>query len=249
MNIKIDVREKDLIKLMGPLQTDLGLKANIEILTLPLGDVIIESDKEDLLIIERKKLTDLAGSIKDGRYEEQAYRLANNEFPNHHVMYIMEGNMDQYREKYTRIPKKSLYSAMFCLNYYEGFSLMRTNNTVETAEFILRMVDKLRRDKKKYGRYHKNFVQEKKDYVDVVKKVKKANITPKNIGEIMLSQIPGISTQSAKAIMMNYKTVKGLLDAVSLDNSCLDGVTYETSKGKKRHISRTAIKNLIEYLW
>ena len=41
MNIKIDVREKDIIKLIKPLQTDLGLDFNIEILNLPLGLIIL----------------------------------------------------------------------------------------------------------------------------------------------------------------------------------------------------------------
>ena len=48
MNIKIDVREKDIIKLIKPLQIDLGLKFNIEILTLPLGDIIIEHESKFL---------------------------------------------------------------------------------------------------------------------------------------------------------------------------------------------------------
>ena len=94
MNIKIDVREKDIIKLIKPLQTDLGLKFNIEILNLPLGDVIIESDKDELLIIERKKLTDLAASIKDGRYTEQSYRLSGCEQPNHHIVFLVEGERE-----------------------------------------------------------------------------------------------------------------------------------------------------------
>lgn len=42
-----------------------------------------------------------------------------------------------------------------------------------------------------------------KDYVGVVKKVKKDNITSDNIGEIMLCQIPGISSVTALAVMEN----------------------------------------------
>ena len=50
-----------------------------------------------------------------------------------------------------------------------------------------------------------------KDYVGVVKKIKKDNITPDNIGEIMLCQIPGISASSAIAIMQKFKTLTNLL--------------------------------------
>ena len=61
MNIKIDVREKDIIKLIKPLQIDLGLKFNIEILTLPLGDIIIEHEKD-----KNSRLNRLNEYIKNG---------------------------------------------------------------------------------------------------------------------------------------------------------------------------------------
>ena len=147
MNIKIDMREKDLYRVMIPLCNDLGLKLKIKIELLPLGDIILSSDEKELLIIERKTLKDLAASIKDGRYEEQSFRLNNNEISNHNIIYLIEGDLNCYNGRYTRIPKKTLYSAMFCLNYYKGFSLVRTLNIEETAEYILRMADKLSREK------------------------------------------------------------------------------------------------------
>ena len=56
--------------------------------TLLLGDVIITNDKdEEVLIIERKTLRDLAASIKDGRYLEQSFRLNNCNCHNHHIIY------------------------------------------------------------------------------------------------------------------------------------------------------------------
>jgi ERCC4-type nuclease len=43
---------------------------------LPLGDIIIQTDEgKNVLLIERKTYSDLLASIKDGRYEEQSYRL------------------------------------------------------------------------------------------------------------------------------------------------------------------------------
>ena len=133
MNSKIDSREKDIIKMIAPLQHDLGLSIPTTIETLPLGDFILSNEQEELLIIERKKLTDLAASIKDGRYTEQSYRLDGSEFPNHNVVYLIEGNIKYYKEKYTRVPKKTLYSAMFCLQYFKGFTVIRTEDAVETA--------------------------------------------------------------------------------------------------------------------
>ena len=39
---------------------------------------------------------------------------------------------------------------------------------------------------------------------EVVKKVKKENITPENIGEIILSQIPGVSSHTSQIIMNKF---------------------------------------------
>ena len=45
--------------------------------------------------------------------------------------------------------------------------------------------------------------------MDVIKK-EKENITPENIGEIILSQIPGVSSHTSKVIMNKYGSLYGL---------------------------------------
>ena len=86
----------------------------------------------------------------------------------------------------------------------------------ETALMICNMANKLNKEKDKQPFYSNTLsVSSKtvdsnvesadtvevnisdKDYCSVVKKVKKDNITTENIGEIMLCQIPGISSASA----------------------------------------------------
>ena len=67
MKITLDMREKDLLKKIVPLCNNLNLKMSIQSTILDLGDVIISDDEgEELLIIERKTIKDLAASIKDG---------------------------------------------------------------------------------------------------------------------------------------------------------------------------------------
>jgi hypothetical protein len=88
-----------------------------------------------------------------------------------------------------------------------------------------------------------------KDYVSVVKKVKKENITCDNIGEIMLCQIPGISSVSALAIMDKYKSLPNLLNAIQQDNDCLKDISYTNSKGQTRKISKTCSVNIVKYLY
>ena len=44
---------------------------------LALGDIIILNDKEEKIIIERKSISDLAASIKDGRANKQNQQMEN----------------------------------------------------------------------------------------------------------------------------------------------------------------------------
>jgi hypothetical protein len=87
-----------------------------------------------------------------------------------------------------------------------------------------------------------------KEYVGVVKKVKKDNITPDNIGPIMLSQIPGISSVTANAIFEKYKTISDLIKEVELNNNCLKDLSTINNKGQSRKISKASIANIVKFL-
>jgi ERCC4-type nuclease len=110
---------------------------------LAIGDIIFEDDKGEVVIIfERKTLYDLAASIRDGRYNEQSFRLDKENIHNHNIVYIIEGDIERYIEKKGRVSKKTLVSCMFSLLYYKGFSVFRTNSICETADIIVFFADK-----------------------------------------------------------------------------------------------------------
>jgi crossover junction endonuclease MUS81 len=248
MKIVVDDREHSLIKLLKALNNDYEYNIPIVVEKMDLGDIAIHFDDEEIILMERKKLSDLASSIRDGRYKEQSYRLNGNSLHNHNIMYIIEGNICRYNGKFSKVKPETLYVSMFCLQYFKGFSVFRTMDVTETAEYILRITNKLRREKEKYGFYHSKFVEKPKSYTNVVKKVKKDNITPDNIGAILLSQIPGVSSKTAEIIINKYQTILNLLQCLEKNNNCLNDLTYKTSKGQDRRISQTAIKNIIQYL-
>ena len=87
------------------------------------------------------------------------------------------------------------------------------------------------------------------DYCGVlkVKKEKNANVTPENIGVIILSTIPGISSKTAIAIMNEFKTIGQLIKSFELNAHCLNHVCIETN-GKSRKITSTCIENIRKYL-
>ena len=93
MKIIIDKRENDLFN-----KTKVHLEkynfGDIVIYNevLQLGDVVIKTDNDEImLIVERKTLSDLLSSIKDGRYAEQSLRLSNTNCSNHQIIYLVEG--------------------------------------------------------------------------------------------------------------------------------------------------------------
>ena len=253
MEIIVDYREKQLITLLENLKTKWKFnKLEIKKENLPIGDIIIKDKSgEEKLIIERKSISDLAASIKDGRYAEQSFRLNNNKLHNHNIIYLIEGDIrfwDNKGGRYTKIKAKTLYVTLFSLQYYKGFSVMRTQTISETAEYILRLTDKMMRDKKQsHYDISYNKTTDIKDYCDVVNKVKKKNIKPENIGEIILSQIPGISSITSRAILNEYGSLYNLLISLKKDNKCLNKMTIKLGE-KERKISNTSIRNIYNYL-
>lgn len=86
-------------------------------------------------------------------------------------------------------------------------------------------------------------------YCSFVKKTKSANITPENIGEILLCQIPGISSASATEIMSHFGgSFYNLITELKTNPEKLDTIYLESAGGKKRKLGSNIIKNIRDYL-
>lgn len=243
MNLTIDCREKQLLE-----SCELLVKSNdkystikIESSNLPIGDVIMNN----IIIFERKTISDLLASIKDGRYAEQSYRLNGSEYVNHHIVYLIEGTADNSQ-------KQLVYSSLCSILFFKGFSIIQTANITDSALFICNAVYKLTNDmnigKSLYYFRSPDNSSEISNYSSVVKKVKKDNISRDNIGEIMLSQIPGVSSQTASVIMNKYKTINELIKSLDQDANCLNDLTVADSSGKSRKLRKDAIGKIVDYL-
>jgi len=271
MKIIIDERETALYEKCYSIVQGNSTSIQLSKQVLNLGDILIKTDEDkDVLLIERKSLSDLLSSIKDGRYEEQSYRLLHSSgYPSHSIIYMIEGMFSQLR---TLIEKKTVLSAITSLNFFKGFSVLRTCSIQETAENIVWMAEKIDRDfsKGKTPYYlHtpiENIVVNNNEndgenmvlsnpgsqntpnnYCTVVKKVKKDNITPENIGEIILCQIPGISSITAIAIMKHFNSFLHLITELQNNPSCLENITIENN-GKMRKINKSSIQNIQSFL-
>jgi len=90
-----------------------------------------------------------------------------------------------------------------------------------------------------------------KAYCSVVKRVKSANVTPQNIGEIVLCQIPTVGPETAIAIMQKFnQSLPQLIHALETQGkTCLEGITIlDTNKGTTRKISKACIENIHRFL-
>ena len=254
MILFIDNREPaQIIKYINALNDMAKIKLEIQVKTLDIGDYILFDEEKDknLVIIERKSLQDLESSIKDGRYNEQSFRLNESSTPNHNIIYLIEGNIINYRNHNF---KSTLYSSLFSLNYYKGFSVFNSVNQIETGEIIYNFANKMMREKNKSAFYLDSWVdksildenqnQNNKDYLETLKVAKKSNVTCENIMELMLMQIPGIKTQTSTAISKEFKTISNLLDCLKNNENCLDNIKMSSG----RSISKTTRESIKKFL-
>jgi ERCC4-type nuclease len=310
--LTIDIRERELIKLVKRIIETTPKFNNIQLLvkSMPLGDISFgKSDTslenlKEYILIERKSVSDLTSSIKDGRYAEQSFRLSGTSYPNHNIIYLIEGSIlsspkksyshSKYNKTKTPSDKSGVcvfkaltsnntekdtppkpqavdpeilltsnqttaYSAIFALNYSKGFSVLRTDSLRETAIFICNSFEKWYRTvekdssiliggtQKEIDKTHSDTTEQ--SYIDVVKRVKKDNITPDNIGELLLCQFPGVSTASSIAIMQKFLTFTNLIHEIERNPETVFDDIYITSiNGRKQKLSKTIKSTIISYL-
>jgi ERCC4-type nuclease len=249
--------------------------AKIKITTeqLLIGDVLLRTDdQKEIILFERKSLQDLLASIKDGRYKEQSHRLTHTSGLNpHHIVYIIEGVLSTLRPQ----DKKIVLSAIASLSYFKGFSVFRTATVFETAEQILAMATKIQKEfeggstipvyhsataipssqepglETQEGNVERTVAlsEEHVPYSSFVKKAKKDNITPENIGGILLCQIPGISSTIAAEVLRNFDgSFCRLIDEIRTHPEKLDTIYLESAGGKKRKLSSSVIAAIKTYL-
>jgi ERCC4-type nuclease len=281
MQIIIDAREHALIDKLRLIAPEIYEKILVEQLLLgdALIRTSEMEDRREILLFERKSLADLLASIKDGRYEEQSHRIIHTSgLHPHNVIYVIEGAFSSLRNP---ADKKIILSAMTSLSYFKGFSVFRTSTVLETAELILAMSSKLEKERAKgrdfplYASPKQNVVTasaaavetknqedefnersadkptELESYSSFVKKAKRDNITPENIGEILLCQIPGISSHIAKSVLSNFDgSFLKLIEDIKTQPEKLNAILVETTKGdgKRRKLSGPVIKSILLFL-
>lgn len=272
--IIIDTREAKLIELIKSFPE---FKHPYEIKNLQIGDIIISppNNPNKTLIIERKCITDLIASIKDGRYKEQKLRLTAEIAKSNEtiICYLIEGStLTDFRYPADKV---MFNGAIISSIFRDKIPLIRTANLKETLDIVLRLYDRMIKDIRDF--FPINVINSSGNdinnnpeieieiqqlpqnssgtYLESIKKCKKDNLNPKIWNQIALASIPGVSTNIAQKITDIFPTIKLLLEEY---NKCdndearikLISEIILTDNGKvKRRIGNVVSNRIFEYLY
>lgn len=221
---------------------------NVEIRTLPLGDFVWiareKSRSEDLLrfhsctqqsassdirrelvldvIVERKRIDDLASSIRDHRWDEQKHRLRNCGLrkPTYLIEYIGKGSR---KNEYGGLKPETLDQAIANCEI-DGFDVKRTESFDETIRylaFLTRWIERYYSDKSIISCASKEDLS-KTCAMDLhyitfnefaVNASKVHSFTVKEMFVKQLVQIKGLSMAKVNAIVDRYPTMISFLKA------------------------------------
>ena len=161
LELEVDYREKKLIDLLNLANNSRLDKIKITTPNLKVGDIIlkyhhISKTKEEThykMIIERKSVSDLMSSIKDGRYKEQKMRIKScqtQDLKNGikcQFFYLIEGNVNtvKFRKKQN---SKGIYGSWISMLFRDDIKMIRTWDLEETSVFIMRLVDRVLKNAK-----------------------------------------------------------------------------------------------------
>lgn len=206
MDVFIDTRENILNNVL-----------DIKTKQLLLGDINILYNDQVKIVIERKTLTDLAQSIKDGRYKEQKLRtLEFQKTTNCKIVYLFEDfvNFDTEFNKIFGLEMSTIKNAFINSMFRDKYFIVCTRNVDESAAFIKLLVSQIKKNPTIY--FNDNNIS--KDEYDkcVINSRKKNNITKDNCLLMQISCIPGYSSKHAKSIQthFNVRNMRELIDAI-----------------------------------
>ena len=318
--ITIDNREHKLIELI---KNTSFFTIPYEIKKLDIGDIIISSSKhpDKSLIIERKCMTDMISSIKDGRYKEQKIRLqSEGSNSNTIICYLLEGLVSDLRKPND---KTLLYGSIISSIFRDTIPIIRTTSLQETLDILIRLYERMNKNINDFFTLKNNNLQQDIEindtperiiintsnsivntsdsnsfildtpiilndtlnnknnnnetnktinnetnktinnententnlYLHSIKKCKKDNMTPKLWNQLILTNIPGVSTSIAIKINEVYPTLTSLLNAYTnceTDNDrikLLSTILLTHTEKQKRHIGKVISKRIYEYLY
>lgn len=242
-NLIVDSREGDIINKFK------SMNITFTIAQLDLGDIIINplNKHNKSVLIERKTITDLIASIKDGRYKEQKARLS---VLDNKYFFIIEGNgYNSLREQ----DKKMFHGALISTQFRDKIDIVRTFDIDETVVFIIRLMERMEKVIKTGDgdELFNSHISPESKYIDVIKTKKKENITYEICQCMALSTVPSVNKITASAIIKYYGSFAGLIEAYTYEETKKDKelMISKIMLASGRHIGESISKKIYYYLF
>jgi len=210
-NIKIDDRECNEV-LLGILKKEKN--TTIHICRLPVGDYQVD----ECLLVERKTITDLSVSIKDGRLFQQAGKLSSVPIQS---MIILEGTSDMIKS--FGLTREAIQGALVSLSLLYKIPLLRSKTPEETARLILYAARQIQ----SYG--SKQIYPRPFPYARGLKDKYKRQIH-------VLQGLPGVGPARARLLLDKFGTLKAIFNAPVKELEEIPGIGRNTARQINRII-------------
>lgn len=263
MNLVIDHREPDEFKIaVSGALASLGLPA-CGFDNLPCADAAIRdaTDGSTRALFERKTWTDLAASVKDGRWAEQRQLLvaAGTCRGTRAVVVIVERDAGRRRgsifdldasstSMINGMPLSTLTSCALNAMLRDGLGVLTTDGVAETANAVVACFARMHRHPDKY----KEPTGPAGGEEDALQRAARMRaIGPRQCYEQQLCQVPGVSTQTARAIADVYPNWPSLVDAMrgAGDHARRVDLMVDTVTVSKRRLSTRVARSLSSTLF
>ncbi|XP_068154795.1 crossover junction endonuclease MUS81 [Drosophila tropicalis] len=204
-----------------------SLQVQHEVRRLTVGDFLWlahDSQGNELVlpyIVERKRMDDLASSIRDGRFHEQKHRLKQCGIPN--LIYLIE---DYGQNEHLGLPMDSLKQAWTNAKIQNNIQIIRTENHYRSMLYLSNLTKHLTQlfaSKELYSVLEKNcgqFNPINDGRVGLLKfrslyedSSRSASLTVREVFLQQLLQLHSLSLERALAIVELYPTPRLLIDA------------------------------------
>lgn len=203
MKLHIDNRE--------PMVLKEWLVANIEMEcifgNLPAGDFEFKSATGNShLLIERKEISDLCSSLRDGRFDDQKQKLsatvADEPRP---IAFLIEGDYAQHEMSNT------IESIMLTTRFRDGFFVLQSKSIQDTGTLLQRISDLFKRGKLdpiSDEELHRRFISSRSMHRAGGQLSRR-----QDWWQLALAQIDGVGPKAAEAVTAKYPTAKDLINA------------------------------------
>jgi len=214
----IDVRERALIDALRAPADAAGVSFDVR--QLDVADAEVRGvDGELLLLVERKTLPDLAGSLRDGRYHEQKRRLASLAAETGAaVAYVIEGgafSFDARMRPVSTLAPSRLQALVASLLVRHRTPAAFTRDVSDTAAFLLLAARLLREAPPKRNGNLSGYAAAACRQAAACAPKKRDNVDPRQCFLQQLCQVPGVSAGIAANVAERYGSLGELVRTLS----------------------------------